>query len=157
MVSRVVGDLEAGNEMALRINCYLGVEAYTEALVLLHQPCIRISQGNLLLSAFLNLAAVAFVLLLALLCHLKLVLKLLARKDTAAVLLIHLIELAEVLGNMGIEALDAVIELVECEVAVLGVDCLELATVNGDEGLGEKLGQSFFLCGQGPKLLPSVI
>ena len=40
---------------------------------------------------------------------------------------------------MGIEALDAVIELVESEVPVLGIDCLELAAVNGDEGLGEKL------------------
>ena len=40
---------------------------------------------------------------------------------------------------MGIEALDAVIELVESEVPVLGIDCLELAAVNGDEGLGEQL------------------
>ena len=139
VVSCIIGDLEAGNHMAPGINGHLGVEAYAKALVLLHEPCVRVCEGYLLLAAFLNLAAVAFVLLLAFLCHLKLVLKVLTGKDTAAVLLIHRIELAEILGYMGVQALDSVIKLVESEVAVLGIDCLELAAVNGDEGLGEKL------------------
>ena len=132
MVRRTIGHIKACYHMALCIHSHLSIITYTEALVGLHQLSIRICQRNLLLTCLLQLFTITLIALLALLAFFKLMLQFLLRQFTSLFCIIF-IKLSQVAFDILVKSGYTVIQLVQREVPVLGVDSLELATVNRDK------------------------
>ena len=138
MVSRAVGHLESGYQVALGINGHLRIVTHAEAFVGLHQARVWIGKRYLLITALLQQLSITLIALFALLALFKLMLQFLLRQFTTLFGIVF-IKLPQVAVDVLVKSGYTVIQLVQREVPVLGVDSLELAAVNRDKTLGEQV------------------
>ena len=136
MIRRLICHLEVTNEMTLRIDSRLNVIGYCKAIFVFHKLCIRISKRKLGQPVILHVLSVFLVLCESFLCFLELSLNLFLGNCSIFkifVPLISIFDLSQILGTMGIQPADSIVQFIGSEISILGIECLDLAAIDSDK------------------------